>query len=93
MHILGDRGRGYEDDDEEGYAGNFPEGGGRWSSFSGGESAQQSNIKSTSTVINVVATTARAMKKAADRGRGYENDYDEGHEVWCKPGLPKNSST
>jgi len=29
MHILGDRGRGYEDDDDEGYAGNFPEGGGR----------------------------------------------------------------
>jgi len=62
-------------------------------SFSGGEGAQQSNIKSASTVRNVVATTARAMTKAADGGRGYENDYDEGHEVWCKLGLPKNSST
>jgi len=43
----------------------FPEGGGRRWSSSGGKGTQQSNIKPTSTVRNVVVTTARVATKAA----------------------------
>jgi len=43
----------------------FPKVGGRWWFSSGSEGTQQSNIKPTSTVRNVVATTARVTTKAA----------------------------
>jgi len=55
----------YEDDEDEGHDGIFPEGGGRRWSSSSGEGTQQSNAKATSTGRNMVATTARATTKAA----------------------------
>ena len=62
--VTGDEGRGYEDDDDEEHDGNFPEGGERQWSSSGGKGTKQSNIKSTSTARKVVATTVRATTKA-----------------------------
>ena len=59
--VTGDGGRGYKDEDDEGHDGNFPEGGERQWSSSGGKGTKQSNIKSTSTARKVVATTVHSV--------------------------------